>query len=251
LLFTWAVEGCVAPARFSISPAISERGGDEIEAPKQILHPGVRLAGECDMLDCFDQPVADYTGDHRGQNQRNHKLFEVRGILQESAPPTAPEINDYGEHRPGVEHHEKQGGLRCGRVHAHQSFGDDHVSRALYDRQKDYMQKPHLVTPREWRISASLRLPRHRQTIAQLRPTTAKNFWSAAARPPLLTNQPRHQTTLPRLGVRPATHPPLAVIQSAAKDLSSLSSPRARPKLHAFAANSSILVIANASRPFG
>ena len=64
-------------------------------------------------------------------------------------------------------------------------------------------------------------LPRHHQTIAAP-PNDRQEFLECGGSPPLLTNQPRHQTTLPRLGVRPATHPPLAVIQSAAKDLSSI-----------------------------
>lgn len=94
---------------------------------EEVFDFSARGAGENGFLDELHQSEADHAGEARGENHLDSELFECGGAVEIGGAPVAPEVNDHGEHRAGVEHDEEQRHGGRGGIETEELLHDDDV----------------------------------------------------------------------------------------------------------------------------
>jgi hypothetical protein len=94
---------------------------------EEILHLVMGGAVKEDFFNQEFQGKADHQGDQRGKTDIPDRFFEAFAADKEGVQPRLPEIEDDGEHRSGVEHHQQESHRGTGWVETHQLLGDDDV----------------------------------------------------------------------------------------------------------------------------
>ena len=129
-----------------------QRWRNQFEMAEEHFDLCFRGAVEVSPFNDFLQHFSHDSGKQSGPHQLDQKRLERSAAGKIRLLPGLPEINNYREHGPGMEHDQKQGHLRRRWVDAHQFFGNDHVSRAgygekfgesLHNRQENHLENRH------------------------------------------------------------------------------------------------------------
>ena len=143
-----------------------------------------------DLFDHQLQRQADDGREDRGNDHVGGDIPECRHTGKIVLSPSAPKIDDDGEHRSGVKHHQHESHFRAGRVQAHEFFGHDDMrgarnrqkfGRTLNQPEKNDLKKIHAVP-----IAFDTTVEKaRRRLLVQIRlsagPEDPKYFWKTRA----------------------------------------------------------------------